>query len=368
MRYQGVCVESLAYTLPDEIVTSDELEDRMAPLYDRLRLPPGRLELITGIRERRFWSPGTLPSEKSIETGEKAIQTAGVDRSRIGALIHASVCRDHLEPATACRVHHGLGLSADCQIYDVSNACLGMLNGIVQIANMIELGQIQAGLVVGSEGSRQLVETTIDRLNTDESLGRNEIKLAVASLTIGSASAAVLLTSSELSQTQNRLTSATAKAYTEFHRLCHSGEDEAVASGMQPLMTTDSESLMKQGIEAGADAFSSFLRESGWNKDDIKRTFCHQVGATHRKLMLSALDLDAARDFATFEFLGNTGSAALPVTMAIGVERGHVESGDQLALLGIGSGINVLMLGMQWQNTPAAQSCDSKYSPVCSAG
>ena len=26
MRYQNVCVESLAYTLPDEIVTSDEIE------------------------------------------------------------------------------------------------------------------------------------------------------------------------------------------------------------------------------------------------------------------------------------------------------------------------------------------------------
>ena len=49
-------------------------------------------------------------------------------------------------------------------IYDVSNACLGMLNGMLQIANMIELGQIQAGLVVGCESGRALVETTIERL------------------------------------------------------------------------------------------------------------------------------------------------------------------------------------------------------------
>ena len=67
------------------------------------------------------------------------------------------------EPATACTVHHRLGLPNDCLIYDVSNACLGILNGIVQVANMIELGQIRAGLVVGTEGGRQLVETTIAR-------------------------------------------------------------------------------------------------------------------------------------------------------------------------------------------------------------
>ena len=72
------------------------------------------------------------------------------------------MCRDYLEPATACGVHHRLGLPQECLVYDVSNACLGILNGIVQLANMIELGQIRAGIVVGTESSRPLVETTID--------------------------------------------------------------------------------------------------------------------------------------------------------------------------------------------------------------
>jgi 3-oxoacyl-[acyl-carrier-protein] synthase-3 len=150
MHFEHVCIESLGVTLPPEVVTSAHLERRLEPLYQRLRLPEGRLELMTGIRERRFWPAGTLPSTKSIESAEKAIQIAGIDRDLIGALIHGSVCRDHLEPATASGVHHGLGLSPQCLIYDVSNACLGLLNGMLQIASMIELGQIRAGLVVGT--------------------------------------------------------------------------------------------------------------------------------------------------------------------------------------------------------------------------
>src|SRR5579863_4654151 len=180
MRYQRVCLESFGYTLPDEIVTSAEIEARLAPLYRRLRLPEGRLELMTGIRERRFWPPGTLPSEISIQSAEKAIAAAEIDKADIGCLIHASVCRDHLEPATACRVHHGLDLSEDCLIYDASNACLGLLNGMLQVANMIELGQIRAGIVVGTESGRPLVENTIARLNGDERLTREQMKLAVA--------------------------------------------------------------------------------------------------------------------------------------------------------------------------------------------
>jgi len=361
MRYHNVCIEAFGYTLPDEVVTTEEIERRLAPLYERLRLPEGRLELITGIRERRFWPPGTLPSDKSVESGRKAIKASGIEPDLFGAMIHGSVCRDFLEPATACSVHHRLQLPRQCMIYDVSNACLGLLNGIVQLANMIELGQIRAGLVVGSEGSRQLVETTIDALNQDQSLTRNDIKSAVASMTIGSASCAVVLCDRELSRTDNRLLAVTARANTDHHDLCHSGRDEAVASGMQPLMDTDSEQLMQQGIATGAETMHAFLEETGWSLDEIDKTFCHQVGTTHRKLMFEAFGLDTAIDYATIEWLGNTGSVALPITMALGIEDRHLRKGDRVGMLGIGSGINCLMLGVRWQRSLVAKRRDRPH-------
>jgi 3-oxoacyl-[acyl-carrier-protein] synthase-3 len=351
MQYQNVCLEAVGYSLPDETVTSEEIERRLEPLYQRLRLPEGRLELMTGIRERRFWEPGVLPSDKSIESGESAIEASGIDRREIGVLIHGSVCRDYLEPATACRVHHGLGLSRRCVLYDVSNACLGLMNGILQAANMIELGQVRAALVLGTESGRPLVETTIEALNRDAALTRNSVKSAVASLTIGSASGAVLLTDRELSRTGNRLQSAAVRANTDFHQLCHSGRDEAIGSGMRPLMETDSEQLMREGIATGVETFREFLGAANWEAAGIGRTFCHQVGAMQRKLMLESLGLLAERDFATFPWLGNTGSVALPVTMAIGLQGGHVRAGDRIAMLGIGSGINCVMLAVQWRAT-----------------
>jgi 3-oxoacyl-[acyl-carrier-protein] synthase-3 len=354
MQYQNVCLEALGYTLPGRIVSSDEIERRLQPLYRRLRLPEGRLELITGIRERRFWQPGVLPSEMSIRSGRLAIQAAGVDPGQVGALIHGSVCRDYLEPATACRVHHHLQLPRQCVIYDVSNACLGLLNGVLQAANMIELGQVRAALVVGTESSRQLVETTIDALNADTTLTRRQIKTAVASLTIGSGSCALLLTDRQLSRTGNRLVAAAVRAHTQFHELCQSERDEAVGSGMQPLMETDSETLMREGIGTGVDTFRDFLAATGWEAQDIARTFCHQVGSAHRKLMLQSLGLKPEIDFVTFPWLGNTGSVALPTTLAIGLEQDQVAAGDNVALLGIGSGINCVMLGVQWQQTLVA--------------
>jgi 3-oxoacyl-[acyl-carrier-protein] synthase-3 len=248
-------------------------------------------------------------------------------------------------------VHHELGLPAECLIYDVSNACLGVLDGMLQVANMIELGQIRAGLVVGTESAHPLVEATVAALNADMSLTRQSVKPAVASLTIGSGSAAVLLADRDISRTGNRLLAATARAHTAAHGLCHSDRDDAVGSGMQPLMDTDSERLMREGIAAGAATFAAFLEECGWSRQDVDKTFCHQVGAAHRKLMLDSLALDPAADFATFETLGNTGSVAVPLTMALGVEAGRLGPNEHAALLGIGSGINVLMLAVDWQTS-----------------
>ena len=65
--------------------------------------------------------------------------------------------------------------------------------------------------------------------------------------------------------------------------------------------------------------------------------------------MFETLGLDAKIDFTTLEWLGNTGSVAAPMTAAIGIENGRLERGDRVAMMGIGSGINVIILGLQWQ-------------------
>lgn len=350
MQFKNVCLEAIGVCLPEEIWTSQAIETRLAPLYERLRLPEGRLALMSGIEQRRVWPTGMVPSGPSMQSGQAAIAAAGIKRSDIGCLIHASVCRDFLEPATAARVHDGLGLSSRCWVYDVSNACLGLLNGTIQIASLIEAGVIEAGLVVGTENGRPLLEQTIAHLNRDPGLTRKSIKPAFASLTIGSGSCAFLLTHRSRSHGGSPLMSAVAEARTEFHGLCRSDDDSAGA-GMLPLMETDSERLLREGVATGAAAFQSFLQSTGWRRDQIDATICHQVGGRHRAAMLEALGVPIERDFVTYPWLGNTGSVALPLTLASAAQWGRLQPGTRVGMFGIGSGINSIMIGCQWQET-----------------
>ncbi|QDT55031.1 3-oxoacyl-[acyl-carrier-protein] synthase 3 [Caulifigura coniformis] len=347
MRYTDVCVESFACTLPDDVVTSAEIEARLAPVYERLGLPEGRLELMTGIRERRFYPNGTRPGAVSARTVRKAIEKTHLTAGQIGALVHGSVCRDQMEPATAAGVHRAAGLPSDCMIMDVSNACLGLLNGMLLIADQIELGRIKAGVVVGTETGRDLVEGTISRLLADSRITRKDIKREFASLTIGSGSAAIVLTHRKISQTQRRLLGGAVLADTSNSELCAGGDQAAAMGAAAPQMQTDSEALLHAGIALAEKTWERFQRTLEWSAADVSKCFTHQVGKAHRQLLLEKLGLSQSIDFPTVEFLGNTGAAALPTAAALGYEQGHIAAGDRVALLGIGSGLSCIMLGIE---------------------
>ena len=105
-----------------------------------------------------------------------SILQSGLDKDQIGCLISASVCRDFLEPSTASVIHNNLKLPGESFVFDVSNACLGVLNGMMIVANMIEQNQILAGLVVAGENGGPLVNNTIETLLSRQNITRNNIK------------------------------------------------------------------------------------------------------------------------------------------------------------------------------------------------
>jgi len=111
-------------------------------------------------------------------------------------------------------------------------------------------------------------------------------------------------------------------------------------------METDSEALLVAGNALAARTWPRFLAEVGWSAESIERVVTHQVGVAHRRLLFETLGLDRGRDFPTVEELGNIGSVSLPLSYSLAVERGVVRAGERVALLGIGSGLNCLMLGV----------------------
>ena len=341
MRFNHLRLHSSAYVEPESFLTTDEIELELSALYERAKLPAGRLELQTGIKRRGFWKKGTPPSSIATQAAEKILAT--FPREEIDLLLHASVCRDFLEPATAAKVHSNLKLSPHCMISDLSNACLGVLSSILMAGQMIESGVIKTALIVSGENAGPLIEETIQFLKNDPTMDRKKIKPFIASLTIGSAGVAFLLTHESLAPHAPRILGGSTMTDSSSVELC---QGDGSTHGL--MMETDSEALLKAGIKLSKENWDKCRSVLNWKNSDVDKIIPHQVGVAHRFAMLTELGLPLDRDFQTYELFGNTGSAALPLTLIKASEANFFKPNDKIALLGIGSGLTSTMLGMEW--------------------
>ncbi len=332
--FEDVALVSIEAVEAPIVVTSDEVDERLRPFYERTDGKPGLLETLAGIRERRMWPEGVSFTDAAAKAGEAAIVASGVDRSKIGLMIDTSVCRDRLEPSSAVTVHDALGLPTTCLNFDIANACLGFVNGMHLAGVMIEAGQIDYALIVDGEGTREVYDNTINKLN-EHGQGLDDIIANFATLTLGSGAAAAVIGRHSENPGSHRIMRGFFHAATRHHELC---------VGSLEGMTTDTRGLLDAGVELAKLAWEDAGAEDGWGGRD--RYVLHQISEVHTNAMLDVLGLDPDKVPKTFPYYGNIGPAAVPITLAVVAD--DLSTGDSVVCMGIGSGLNAGVLELQW--------------------
>jgi 3-oxoacyl-[acyl-carrier-protein] synthase-3 len=332
-RFNDVAIVSIEACEAPIVVTSDQIDETLAPFYKKTGAQPGLLKNLAGIVERRQWPADVSFIDASVMAGEKAIVAAGIDRSRIGMLTNTSVCRSRLEPSSAVSAHHALKLPSNCINYDISNACLGFVNAMHMGGSLIEAGQLDYVLIIDGEGTREIQENTLTRL-LSENATMADLYENFASLTLGSGAVAMLLGRHSQNPASHRLTHGEFRAATEHHELC---------VGSLEGMRTDTKALMTAGTQVTVTGWREAYQPH-WG--DMKKYIIHQVSQAHTKAIVEALGIDPQRVPLTFPLFGNIGPAALPFTLAL--EAGKLEAGDQILCLGVGSGLNLAFLEVHW--------------------
>ncbi len=341
MLFDNVCIEGLSYFLPESVVASSEIEEHLAPLYQSLKISKGTLEALTGVRQRRLWPSHLSPSYFASKVGENLLRKESVQNQDIDLLIYAGVCRDFIEPATAQIVHHNLNLSPQCLTFDLSNACLGFFNAMLLSAQLIDSGKIRNALIVSGENAAPLLENTINKLNSEKT--EEAFRSSLASLTLGSGAVAMLLGHSSDSTKNHRLLGGISQIASEHHNLCQGQGDYR-----NPLMKTDSARLFKEGVSLSIKTWKNFLQTMRQTSEAFSHIFTHQVSLAHHERIFKELGIPLEKGRPECRLLGNTGTVAAPLSLALAEEEGILTSGKLIALLGIGSGLNAMMLGIQW--------------------
>jgi len=334
-RYRDSAIVGLAHIEAPRVVTSAEFEERLAGARKRLRLPGNLLERVSGVRERRWWAPDTDFEDMAAEAGSKALAEAGVDPGDVGLLINTSVSRNHLEPSVAVRIHDRMGLSSRALNFDITNACLGFVNGIQMASSMIDAGQIDHAVIVNAEDVRRTQEDTLARL-AEDGVTRQDFADQFASLTLGDGAAAAVVGRASDRSDGHRILGGVSRAGTEHHNLC---------VGSFGKMTTDTKNLLAKGLKLVVDAWRE-AEADGWDWSAMDRYVTHQISTPYTQAIIDAVDLDPDAVPITFDRWGNVGPAAIAMTLS--EQADSLEPGNRVMCLGVGSGLNTAMLELAW--------------------
>ncbi len=339
MLFQHVAIAGLAHIDAPRRLSSAEINARLKPTLDRLGIKTDVLGGIAGIHSRYLWEDESVQaSDVATLAGVKALADAGIDPDKVGLLVNTSVSRDYLEPSTASIVSGNLGLPDTCQNFDVANACLAFINGMDIASRMIERGEIDYALIVDGETADLAYQKTLERLtsaDTTEEQFRNEL----ATLTLGSGAAAMVLARTELAPGAPRYKGGVTRAATEWNKLCRGNLDG---------MVTDTRLLLIEGIKLSQKTFGAAKQALGWVVDELDQFVIHQVSKVHTAAFTRAIGIDPKKVLTIFGEHGNIGPASVPIVLSKLREMGRLKKGDRVALLGIGSGLNCSMAEVVW--------------------
>ena len=349
-RFQHVCLESLGVHFPTNALSSTEIESRLTPVYERLRVPFGTLERVSAVKTRFMWDTSVTPSSVATIASRAALEKSGLTAEQLGAVINCSVSRDFFEPATACLVHNNLGVPESSLALDITNACIGFSDGLIMMSHLIEAGTIKAGLICSGENISKVVHTTLAELLRNPEISREQLLQMLPTLTLGCGAAAAVLCHESISTSKHRILGGVARSATQHHMLCIGNGDFSVGQGEEiaPIMTSDSSALMAAAAKLGGRTFLDASETLGWTKESVDHVFCHQVGRQVNEGFYREMGLDFAKEFTIYQKYGNMVSAAVPAALAIGCEEKKIQQGQKVLLTAFGSGLNSRFIGLEW--------------------
>ena len=335
VRITGVGVE-----VPPGVVTSAEVEERVG-------LEAGWLERVTGVRERRWAAPEVMPSALAAAAGRRALARAGLDPLAIDALLYTGITRDFIEPGTSNVVQEALG-AWNARVFDITNGCNGLIDGLDVAASLIRAGRARRVLVATGEHASISINW---RARSIEELLRS-----AAGFVVGDGGGALLVEASD--DPARGLRAWEQRSNGRHWRHAIGGRFRptteacpACDSPMDVRFLCDGRALIAAILELMPQVMDGVLAKTGWSYDDLDLVFCHEASRrfidTGIALVGNPGNLER-KIWSTVGRFGNTSTVSLPLAMSEALAAGALVPGAKVMLVAGASGVSVAAATLVW--------------------
>ena len=305
---RGAVITGWGTALPPKVLTNHDLEQMVETSHDWI------VER-TGIHERHV---GGSTVGLSVESGRKALEMSGVDPASIDALVLATTTPDRCVPASSATVQHELGLR--CGAFDVNAACSGFVYGLVQAHGLIAMGAKKV-LIIGTDTLARITDWT-DR-NT--------------AILFADGSGAVVL---EAVEGHGQLLGWDLDADGSAERFLY--------SDIGGYIHMDGKEVFRRAVRIMVDSATKSLNHAGVTADDIALVVPHQANMRIIQSACDKLGIPMEKASTVLQYTGNTSSASIPLALADALDKGRVQQGDLVLLVGFGAGMTAASAILRW--------------------
>lgn len=143
-------IAAVASAVPTQIVRLDEFAEKFGAEYVEKYIEQ------TGVKQFRKTREHQTASDLAFAAAENIINTKGIDRESIGALVFIAHSKDYWRPATACVLHKRLDLEKNCAAFDISLACSAVPYGMFVVGSLMETSDIDRALLLVGETPQKI--------------------------------------------------------------------------------------------------------------------------------------------------------------------------------------------------------------------
>lgn len=332
MSHQQVAIRSIAHSVPDKVISSEEVAERFVNAANQPIVTASALRRMTGISERRYAAPGECSSDLAASAGTQAIERAGLGPEDVDVVIFAAASHDVAEPATANRVQSLLGC-ARARVFDLKNACNSFLDALDVAGAMLGRDPSLRILIASGE-----VISPFIRWSAGD---RGEVGGLVAGLTLGDAGAAAVITT----EPQSAIAVVGASVFRSVGD--HWAASRIMGGGSmhgqnlaEVHFVSDSARLFSLAIEHIPPLVKDVLAQQGWAPSEVDLVVPHQASEAITKRLCELTDIPFSRCMLTGSRLGNTAAASIPVALSIAYDEGRLMAGGRTLLVGGAAGFS----------------------------
>lgn len=276
---------------------------------------------------------GQSPIERAVEVSRSVCKINDIDSTNIDLVIYGGIYREYFEPATAMEIASRLGINKT-HSFDVTNACAGLLQAV----------NVAASLMMADENIKTALCCTTDypdvAINYDIQ-SFEELSVKAAGLTLGSGSAAWILTRGPLKNGSLRLMEIQNTSIPTAYELCK-------VPVVEQKFSSQSKEVFDLGIKHVPNEIRNIIRKLRWRIDDIDYFISHQPSRKIIYQICDILNIDYKKAPITHHLYGNTVNSSVPMTIDYLLKNTELADKSKLILSSAAAGFTMLTIAGEW--------------------